>query len=173
MPKVMQQSEFRNAGRAESVRLSRHQFQLVVHTFHGSCRNRTFGRKPVEQKWRMVAKAIGDFLQRFQVRPHDCRNPAVQELAGPCTATVIPELLKVLAHQIALHGPQVVSQQILQPNVLFRRQILRPLQNAPAGSCQHWLMAVPLESFHLVGPDLVQGLAEEFHHMKPVSTCTA
>lgn len=55
-------------------------------------------------------------LHRFLIRPHEGRDPAVRELAGPSAAAVIPQRLKVLSQRIAFERPQVAFRKILQPN---------------------------------------------------------
>ena len=93
----MIQSRFDGILAAEAIGLSHGQFRLVVESFHDSRGNLTFGAKPVEEEFVMLAQAASDFLHRFQFGSHRPCAPLPQELLCPASRAIRPELLKILA----------------------------------------------------------------------------
>ena len=61
----------------------------------------------------------GDLLHRFDARAHDLTAPLIEELASPGRRFILPELLEILLQQIGSHGPQVVTQQVAQAELLM------------------------------------------------------
>jgi len=64
-------------------------------------------------------------------------TPAIEELSGPCGRVVIPELLKGFLKKVSTYGLQVVTEQIAQPEALFRLQILFAFEQQPSRLPQH------------------------------------
>jgi hypothetical protein len=58
------------------------------------------------------------------MREHHLTAPLVEEFPSPSGGVVIPELLKGLLKKVGAYGPQVVAEDVAQPEALFGFQIL-------------------------------------------------
>jgi len=65
------------------------------------------------------------------------------------------------------HRLQAVLEQFVQPRPLLVRQVLRPLQEAPAAVRQHRLVALAGQFLGLGRPHLVDGLVQPGHDVEP------
>src|ERR1700683_41258 len=69
-------------------------------------------------------------LHGLDARAHHLPTPVIEELSGPCGRAVVPELLKGFLKKVSTYGLQVVTEQIAQPEALFRLQILSHLSSS-------------------------------------------
>jgi hypothetical protein len=66
----------------------------------------------------MHAQRPSDLVHRLDARAHRLAAPFVEELPGPRGRVVIPELLKGFLEKVSTDGPQVVAEQITEPEAL-------------------------------------------------------
>ena len=116
----------------------------------------------------MRPEHLGHLLHRVDPRTHRPIAPGIQELPCPQGGNVLPEPLEVLFEQVGPYRLEVAAQQLLELDLLFLREVLRPLQKTPAGSRQHRGLPLGLEHFDLLGPYLVDSLAHVAHDMEPI-----
>ena len=102
------------------------------------------------------------------MREHHLSTPVIQELCGPCGRVVIPELLKGFLKKVSTYGLQVVTEQIAQPEALFRLQILFAFEQQPARLPQHRHAALARHAARFSGTDFVQCLVHFRHDMKTI-----
>src|ERR1035441_7264110 len=88
----------------------------------------------------MSAQGAGDFLHGLDARADGLIAPEIQEVAGPGGRVVFPELLKIFFEEIGADSLEVVAEQLAQPEVLLRGEILFAFQNAPARFLDRRLM---------------------------------
>ena len=116
----------------------------------------------------MSPQHFRDLLHRFDLGAHGSCTPGIEELAGPRRRTVGPESLKILLEQVGADGSEVACEQVRQPVHLLFGQVFRSLQQAPAAFRQERFFSLVFQLFDLVRPDLVDGLAQVTHDMKPI-----
>lgn len=80
----------------------------------------------------MLAQGAGDFLHRLDSGAHYLTAPFVEEFASPGGGVVVPELLKCFLKKVGTDGPQVVAEEVAQPEALFGLQILFAFEQQPA-----------------------------------------
>ena len=117
----------------------------------------------------MAPDAAGHFLDRFQPTPHGPPEPAVQEDPRPVVRRVLPQGLEAFLQQIRSHALEAVAQQVVEPGPLLGRQVLRPLQKAPAAVRQHRLVARPGQFLGLGRPHVVDGFVQAGDDVQPVA----
>ena len=116
----------------------------------------------------MSPQHFRDLLHRFDLGAHGSCAPGIEELAGPGRRTVAPESLKILLEQVGADGSEVACEQVRQPVHLLFGQVFRSLQQAPAAFRQERFFSLVFQFFDLARPDLVDGLAQVTHDMKPI-----
>ncbi len=113
----------------------------------------------------MSTQHPGNLLHRFDLRSHRARTPLVQEPARPVRREIDPEERELLLQQVGTDRAQVVLKQIGQLDLLLLSQILRALEQQPAGLGlgQHRLVPLGLQRPGLPGPYFVERLAQMRH----------
>jgi hypothetical protein len=79
----------------------------------------------------MTPQASGDILHRASPAAPGAGATGIEKLHGPLGARVLPEPLKVLVEQMSPDTLQVVLQDLLEPDLLMLREVLRSLEQAP------------------------------------------
>jgi hypothetical protein len=164
----MIESDFNSSERAETVRFSGSEFQTVVETLHDAAGNRLPGAKPVEQELSVGPQHACHLFHGLDPRAHDALAPKVKKLAGPEGGDIVPEELKVFLQQVAAHRFQVIAEEIAQFDFLRGCQILRPLEQAPAGMGEDGGQSLCLQFPSLLCPDLIDGLVHMHGDVKAV-----
>src|SRR3954470_18679782 len=85
-----------------------------------------------------------------------------------CGRAVIPELLKGFLKKVGTYGLQVVTEQIAQPEALFRLQILVAFEQQPAPLLQHGHAALARYAARFSRSDFVQCLVHFRHDVKTI-----
>jgi len=116
----------------------------------------------------MTPQAPGNLLHRDDPAAHGAGAPSVEELHRPLGARVLPEPLEVLAEQMSPDALEVVLQDLLEPDFLMVREVLRSLEQAPAGLREDRLVAVPLQLGDLGPPDVVESHVHVPHDVEAV-----
>ena len=86
-----------------------------------------------------------------------CRHQSSRSFPA-CGRVVIPELLKLFLKKVSMYGLQVLTEQIAQPEALFRLQILFAFEQQPARFLQHGHAALAGYAARFSGTDFVQRL---------------
>ena len=124
--------------------------------------------KPVENQVPFVTERSSHFLQGLDLAPHGASTPGVEKLAGPGRAGIPPESLVVLPHQVTPDALEVVLQQLFDLRSLSLCEIPRAVQHNPTTTAEHRLVAVILQLLDFCSTNVVDGLVEALHHVKPV-----
>ena len=164
----MIESNFSSSESPKSVRFSGSQFQLVIETLHDSAGNGPFGAKPVEQKLSVRPQHAGDLLHGFDLRKHRAFAPAIEKNSGRVRTNIIPEELKIFLQQVAAYRLQVVAEEVAQFDFLVRRQIFRPLEQAPARMGEDGSQPLSFQFSCLLRPDFIDGLVHMHDDVKAV-----
>ena len=135
----MIQGDFHGSVGSESVGFSEGQFRFGVESFHRRAGKGSFGMEPVQQQGAMTAQHAGDFLHGLESRTHGARAPSVEELPSPVRRDAMPEKLEILLQQVGSDRTQVVVKQLGQARLLLLGEVLRALEQQPAGVLQHRL----------------------------------
>ena len=151
----MKQREFDALWRSEAIRFSGGQFRLAVESFDDACRDGAQGEEPVEDQRPVPPQALGDFLHRRKAAAQGSSAPRLEELPCPCRAGVVPEPLEFLVEQM---GPDalIVLQKLGELRGLVVREVLGPLEQAPAGTGESGLIAVPAQLGDVLPPHLYE-----------------
>ena len=151
----MKLREFDALWRSEAIRFSGGQFRLAVESFDDACRDGAQGEEPVEDQRPVPPQALGDFLHRRKAAAQGSSAPRLEELPCPCRAGVVLEPLEFLAEQMGPDALEVVLQKLGELRGLVVREVLGPLEQAPAGTGESGLVAVPAQLGDLLPPHLV------------------
>ena len=151
----MKQREFDALRGPEAVRFSGGQFRLAVESLDNPRRDTAQGEKPVEDQVPMTPQALRDLLHRREPAPHGLSAPGIEELPRPSRGCILPEPLELFAQQVSPNALEVVLQQLGKPGGLVVREVLRSLEQTPAGLRERWLVAVPAQLSDLLPPHLV------------------
>src|SRR5437762_7468719 len=95
-------------------------------------------------------------------------SSVIEELSGPCGRVVIPELLKGFLKKVSTYSLQVATEQITQPEALFRLQILFAFEQQPARPLQHGHAALARYTARFSRSDFVQCLVHFRHDVKTI-----
>ena len=141
----MKQCKFDALWRAEAIRFSGCQFCFAVESLDDACRDGAQGEEPVEDQRPVPPQVLGDFLHRPKPALQGLSAPRLEELARPCRAGVFPELLELLTEQMGPDALEVVLQELGSLGGLVAREVLGPLEQAPTGTGEGWLVAIPAQ----------------------------
>jgi len=104
----------------------------------------------------MTPQAFGDLLHRRKPTAEGFGAPRLKKLLRPSRGRVVPEPLKLFAQQVSPNALEVVLQQLGKPGGLVIREVLRSLEQTPAGLRERWLVAVPAQLGDLLPPHLYE-----------------
>jgi hypothetical protein len=130
-------------------------FGFVVEAFHDTARDQLLSSEVAENEFAMQAQRAGDLLHRFDAGTHGLSAPLVEELAGPCRRVVIPELLECFLEKVSSDRPEVVAEEVAEPEVLVVAEILTAFEQQPTRLLQDGLAPFALHAASLRGADLV------------------
>src|SRR5205823_6107952 len=106
--------------------------------------------------------------ERLDARAQGIGGPAVEETPGPTRRRVAPEGVEVLLEQVGSYCAEVGPKQLGEAPVLSLRQSMLPFQEDPTRLGESHTIAALAQGAGLDATDLVDGLAEQFHDVKPV-----
>ena len=164
----MKQREFDAFWRSEAIRFSGGQFHLAVESLDNPRRDTAQGEEPVEDQVPMTPQALRDLLHRREPAPHGLSAPGIEELPRPSRGCILPEPLKLFAQQVSPNALEVVLQQLGKPGGLVVREVLRSLEQTPAGLRERWLVAVPAQLSDFLPPHLVDRHVHVPHDVEAV-----
>jgi hypothetical protein len=95
-------------------------------------------------------------------------TPFVEELSGPGSGVVFPELLKGFLKKVGPDSFEVVAEQIAKPEALFGFQILFAFEQEPARFLQNRRKALAGHAARLSSANFVQSLVHLRHDMEAV-----
>jgi len=129
----MKQGSFERIEGTKAARCSDGEFGIGVQCLDDSGRHEAFGTKPVENERFVITQGTCKFLERGNARAHDVCSPAIDKPTCPGWGTVLPECAENLREVVGADGEQVESHDIIELQLLTRREILQLLEKAPAG----------------------------------------
>ena len=115
----MIERKFEAAERSKPVGFSHGDFRFVVQALDDSAGKQLLGAEIVEDQFAVLAQRAGDFLHRLDAGAHHLTAPFVEELPRPGGGVVVPELLKGFLTKVGADGPQVVAEEVAQPEALL------------------------------------------------------
>src|SRR3974377_1779871 len=120
----MIKSKFETAEGAESVGFPHGDFWLVVQALDDAAGKQLLSPEVVEDQLAVFAHGACDFLHGLDAGAHDLTTPFVEELSGPGSGVVFPELLKGFLQKVGPDGLEVVAQHLATPAMTFGFPIL-------------------------------------------------
>ena len=120
----MIESEFEDAEGAKAIGFSHGDFGLVVQAFHNAAGNQLLSPEVIEDQLPVLTEGARELLHGLNAGSHGLAAPPVEKLAGPGGRVVIPELLRGFLEKVSPDGPQVVAEELAEPEVLFVTEIL-------------------------------------------------
>jgi hypothetical protein len=116
--------EFETAEGAEPVGFSHGDFGFVVQTLDDAAGKQLLSAEIVEDQFAVLAQRASYLLHGLDAGAHHLTAPFVEEFPSPDGRIVVPELLKGFLKKVGADGPQVVAEEVAQPEALFGLQIL-------------------------------------------------
>src|SRR5215469_11499078 len=164
----MIESEFQGSERAESVGFPHGDFCLVVQVLDDAAGKQLLSPEVIEDQLAVFAHGACDLLHGLDAGAHDLTTPFVEELSGPGSGVVFPELLKGFLQKVSPDGLEVVAQQIAKPETLFGFQIFFAFEQEPARLLQNRRKAFAGQAAGLSSANFVQSLVHLRHDMEAV-----